>query len=195
MAFFTGSLFCLVCLVATTIAATTTPVTPPYYVITNAETPSLNRPGLTPVGQQRANACIPQIFSQLNIGLILSCSVDKEGKDGLLCPNAVLTATPLAKALGLNITLCATGEGSKDECVPDKLQAFFKTSTKSALIVWDSSEVDDLLEDANVKDAGMDIDDTVETPDVILTVPGLGVRVRPIATSMNCTGIDGPGPA
>ncbi|KAJ7186309.1 hypothetical protein GGX14DRAFT_409220 [Mycena pura] len=172
MAFFTGSLFRLVCLVATTIAATTTP-----------------------------------IFSQLNIGLILSCSVDKEGKDGLLCPNAVLTATPLAKALGLNITLCATGEGSKDECVPDKLEAFFKTSTKSALIVWDSTEVDDLLEDANVKDAGMDIDDTVETqqvsssftrfigPDVILTVPGLGVRVRPIATSMNCTGIDGPGPA
>ncbi|KAJ7200149.1 hypothetical protein GGX14DRAFT_400835 [Mycena pura] len=57
MTSFIGSLFSFVCLVATAIAATSTP---PYYIITNAETPSLNRPGLTPVGQQRAAACIPQ---------------------------------------------------------------------------------------------------------------------------------------
>jgi hypothetical protein len=44
------------------------------------------------------------VFSQLNIGFILSCKVDKDGEEGLGCPVANQTATPLAQALGLNIT-------------------------------------------------------------------------------------------
>jgi len=31
------------------------------YIITNAETPSLNLPGLTPVGKQRAEVCLPEV--------------------------------------------------------------------------------------------------------------------------------------
>jgi hypothetical protein len=31
------------------------------YIITNAETPSLDRPGLTPIGLQRAQDCIPPV--------------------------------------------------------------------------------------------------------------------------------------
>ncbi|KAJ7306293.1 hypothetical protein DFH08DRAFT_516816 [Mycena albidolilacea] len=183
---FVGSLFVFVCLAATAIAATKTP---PYYIITNAETPSLNRPGLTPVGKQRAESCIPEVFSQLNIGFILSCKVDKDGEEGLKCPVAVQTATPLAQALGLNITFCGTGEESNDDCVHDKIHAFLKSSNQSALVVWDNTDMDSLLENADVNDAGID-DDTVGThPDVILTVVS-GARVGQI--SMNCTGIDGP---
>jgi hypothetical protein len=59
MASFFGSLFVIVCLAATAIAATA-PL-PPYYIITNAETPSLDRPGLTPLGKQRAEECIPTV--------------------------------------------------------------------------------------------------------------------------------------
>lgn len=33
----------------------------PVYVITNAEQPSLFRPGLTPVGLQRATECLPAV--------------------------------------------------------------------------------------------------------------------------------------
>jgi hypothetical protein len=59
MASLFGSLFVFVCLAASAITATA-PL-PPYYIITNAETPSLNRPGLTPVGKQRAEDCIPAV--------------------------------------------------------------------------------------------------------------------------------------
>ncbi len=31
------------------------------YIITNAETPSLHRPGLTPIGHHRAGHCIPEV--------------------------------------------------------------------------------------------------------------------------------------
>ncbi|KAJ7118367.1 hypothetical protein C8R44DRAFT_790632 [Mycena epipterygia] len=180
------SSFAFTCLAGLVIAATTTP---PYYIITNAETPSLDRPGLTPVGKQRAEECIPALFSQLNIGFIVSCTVDKDGEEGLLCPEAVQTATPLAQLLGLNITLCGTGEESNDDCVHDKVHAFLKASNQSALVVWDNTDMDSLLENADVNDAGID-DDTLGThPDIILTVVS-GARVG--QTSMNCTGLDGP---
>ncbi|KAJ7898348.1 hypothetical protein B0H13DRAFT_2337523 [Mycena leptocephala] len=156
MAYLFGPLFVFVCLAAYAIAATA-PL-PPYYIITNAETPSLNRPGLTPVGKQRAEDCIPAVFSQLNIGFILSCKVDKDGEEGLGCPVANQTATPLAQALGLNITYCGTGEESNDDCVHDKIHAFFKASNQSALVVWDNTDMDSLLENADVSDAGLDED-------------------------------------
>ncbi|KAJ7448809.1 hypothetical protein FB451DRAFT_1262321 [Mycena latifolia] len=187
MASFAGSLFVFVCLAATAIAATAP--APPYYIITNAETPSLDRPGLTPVGKQRAEDCIPEVFSQLNIGFILSCSVDKDGEEGLGCPVAVKTATPLAQALGLNITLCGTGEEANDDCVHDKVHAFLKASNQSALVVWDATDMDSLLENADVNDAGLDEDTLGTHADLILTVVS-GKRVG--QTSMNCTGLDGP---
>ncbi|ESK92741.1 phosphoglycerate mutase family [Moniliophthora roreri MCA 2997] len=130
----------------------------PYYIITNAETPSFNRPGLTPVGQRRANDCIPGLFSRFNIGMIISCTVDRDGEEGLGCPSAVETATPLATLLGLNVTTCGTGEESNDECVHNKIQKFNKASNQSVLIVWDASDMDNLLENADVNDAGIDED-------------------------------------
>ncbi|KAJ7495120.1 hypothetical protein FB451DRAFT_1360074 [Mycena latifolia] len=161
MASFVGSLFVFVCLAATAIAVTAP--APPYYIITNAETPSLDRPGLTPVGKQRAEDCIPEVFSQLNIGFILSCSIDKDGEEGLGCPVAVETATPLAQALGLNVTLWSTlSRGyfisvdspatstaelvkSRTTTVHDKVHAFLKASNQSALVVWDATDMDSLL--------------------------------------------------
>ncbi|KAF9269529.1 hypothetical protein L218DRAFT_273561 [Marasmius fiardii PR-910] len=73
--------------------------TPPYYIIPNAETPSLGRPGLTPIGEKRAEVCIPGIFAKLNIGQIISCKIK-----GHECAEANQTALPLATLLGLNIT-------------------------------------------------------------------------------------------
>lgn len=72
---FGGSLFVFVCLAATAIAATAP--APPYYIITNAETPSLDRPGLTPVGKQRAEGCIPEVgaFSILEYTPALSMNL------------------------------------------------------------------------------------------------------------------------
>lgn len=35
--------------------------TNPVYIISNAETPSLNLPGLTPIGKKRANKCLPAV--------------------------------------------------------------------------------------------------------------------------------------
>ncbi|KAJ7920206.1 hypothetical protein B0H13DRAFT_1867839 [Mycena leptocephala] len=184
MASFFGSLFVFVCLAATAIAATA-PL-PPYYIITNAETPSLDRPGLTPLGKQRAEECIPTVFSQLNIGFILSCT----HANSLGCPAANETAMPLAQALGLNITYCGA---ASDTCVHSKIQAFLKASNQSALVVWDANDMDNLIEKADVNDAGLDDDSLgtqqVSSPDLILTVVG-GTRVG--QTSMNCTGLDGP---
>ena len=37
------------------------PTKNPIYIITNAERPSFNRPGLSPVGFQRASQCIPSV--------------------------------------------------------------------------------------------------------------------------------------
>ncbi|KAJ6549572.1 hypothetical protein DFH09DRAFT_1501886 [Mycena vulgaris] len=121
------------------------------------KTPSLGRLGLTPVGKQRAESCIPNVFSQLNIGLILTCTVDKDGEEGLNCPAANETALPLAKTLGINITTCGTGDGADDNCVHNNIQKFNKNSNQSVLIVWDSTDMEDLIENVDT-DAGLDND-------------------------------------
>ncbi|KAL4246662.1 hypothetical protein ABKN59_008867 [Abortiporus biennis] len=169
------------------------------YIISNAETPSLGRPGLTPIGAQRAIDCVPGIFEPLDIGIIISCDISDDGEDGVNCPAAVLTATPLANQLGLDIVTCGTGDDSNDECVSNKLKKFAKNDTTSAaLIIWDSDGLDDLLEnidadfpdtDDDNSDDDDDDDDLGTHPDVILTVVN---NVITLQTSMNCTGIDGP---
>ncbi|KIK50995.1 hypothetical protein GYMLUDRAFT_50851 [Collybiopsis luxurians FD-317 M1] len=165
------------------------------FIITNAETPSLDRSGLTPVGLQRADQCIPGIFQNFNIGMIISCTTDKDGEEGLNCPAAQRTAQPLASLLGLNITTCGTGEESNDECASNKMKSFAKNSTQNILIVWDSTGMDDLLENIDVdfpdnEDDDDDDDDDLGThPDVILTATKSTIRSQ---TSMNCTGLDGP---
>jgi hypothetical protein len=76
-----------------------------------------------------------------------------------------------------------TGEESNDDCVHDKIHAFLKSSNQSALVVWvcfqvsnivfvmtttaaqDNTDMDSLLENADVNDAGID-DDTVGTQQV-----------------------------
>ncbi|KAJ6582231.1 hypothetical protein B0H19DRAFT_1061670 [Mycena capillaripes] len=121
----------------------------PFYIIANAETPSLGRPDLTPIGKQRAESCIPRVFFQLNIGLIITCAVDKDGIEGLNCPAANETALPLAKTLDINITTCGTGDGADDDCPLDKIHKFNKNSNQSILIVWDSTDMEDLIEDVD----------------------------------------------
>ncbi|KAJ7085605.1 hypothetical protein C8R44DRAFT_893890 [Mycena epipterygia] len=162
---------------------------PPFYIITNAETPSLGRPGLTPIGKHRAECCIPNVFSQLNIGLIITCTVDRDGEEGLNCPAANETAIPLANTLGIDITACATGDGANDDCVHDKLQKFNKNSNQSVLIVWDSTDMEDLLEGVDT-DAGLDNDSLGLHADLILTVNPAHLK-SVVESSMNCSGIDG----
>lgn len=88
------------------------------YFISNAETPSLDRPGLSPVGRYRAYECLPpvsipcrtyprgaeslheQLAASVNIGLIISCAYDAESG---LCASTIATATPIATKLGLPI--------------------------------------------------------------------------------------------
>jgi len=43
--------------------------TNPVYVISNAETPSLNLPGLTPIGLQRVQECLPPVSFWLLVDL------------------------------------------------------------------------------------------------------------------------------
>ncbi|KAG7095532.1 hypothetical protein E1B28_006269 [Marasmius oreades] len=161
---------------------------PPYYIISNAETPSFGRPGLTPVGKRRAEECIPNLFSNLNIGQIITCKVDKDGEAGHECPAANATIVPLAKLLGLNITTCGTGEESNDDCVHDKIHKFNLNSNQSTLIAWGASDMDDLVENADINDNGLDEDLLGLHSDLILIING----GKTIQSSMNCTGIDGP---
>ncbi|KAF5368297.1 hypothetical protein D9757_010528 [Collybiopsis confluens] len=166
------------------------------YIISNAETPSLKRPGLTPVGLKRADECIPGIFQNFNIGMILSCTTDKDREERLSCPAAQRTAQPLANLLGLNITTCGTGEESNDDCAENKMRAFAKTSTRNILIVWDAAGLDDLFENIDVDfpddeddDDDDDDDDNLGLhPDVIYIATKSTIKFQ---TSMNCTGIDG----
>ncbi|KAF8164652.1 hypothetical protein K438DRAFT_2025266 [Mycena galopus ATCC 62051] len=170
-------------------AWTSTTAKIPFYIISNGETPSLGRPGLTPVGKQRAESCIPNIFSQLNIGLIITCTVDRDGEEGLNCPAANETAVPFATAFGINISTCATGDGADDDCPNNTLQKFNKNSNQSVLFVWDSTDMEDLLENVDT-DAGLDNDQLALHPDLILAVNPKDLTNVGV-TSMNCTGIDG----
>ncbi|KAK0469366.1 uncharacterized protein EV420DRAFT_1633778 [Desarmillaria tabescens] len=168
------------------------------YIITNAETPSLHRPGLTPIGHHRAGHCIPEVFGNLSLGFIASCTPNS---DTGTCIPAVATAAPLANSLGMGIdTSCGTGEESDDDCVHNLLHTYAKTSSAPILLVWDAAAMDDLLENLGMElpDADNEDDEDDEEgqeeeavgthPDVILTK----IKGSKLAeSSMNCTGIDG----
>ncbi|KAJ6573046.1 hypothetical protein DFH09DRAFT_395660 [Mycena vulgaris] len=163
------------------------------YLIGNAERRSLRRPGLTPVGMERANSCIPSVFGALNLGLIVVCTPDTKTN---VCIPANTTATPLAASLGLvPDTSCGTGDDADDDCVGDLLREYAKKSNQSILVVWDSNGMDDLLENLDLElaenDDGDDEDDLAIYADIIL----IKNKKKPIVeTSMNCTGIDGHAP-
>ncbi|KAF8992752.1 hypothetical protein BDQ17DRAFT_1369138 [Cyathus striatus] len=164
-----------------------------YYVISNAETPSLRLPGLTPVGQQRAQTCIPSVFSSLNVGKIISCLPDKDSGN---CFETIATATPLANALGLPIdTTCGADEETDDDCVVDLMKKFGKNSTQTIVIIWDLNAMDDLFENLDVDDGDDDDDDDDddETPHFDLVTQVKKSKVQAIF-SQNCTGIDGQAP-
>ncbi|KAF9258227.1 hypothetical protein L218DRAFT_948558 [Marasmius fiardii PR-910] len=169
----------------------------PYYIIRNAEAPSLGRPGLTPIGKMRAENCIPGALSQFNIGLIITCNVDKRGETGLDCPAANLTVVPLAQSLGVNITTCDSGEDADGECTKNTITNFNKHSNQSVLVVWGTSDYDHLIEyvdlDDAVGDAGHDKDVILMSADLIVSAtPRSGGKESIIVVqSMNCTGIDG----
>lgn len=55
------TLLALILLSYTTFALADDSIKNTIYIITNAERPSLGRPGLTPVGLQRAIDCIPNV--------------------------------------------------------------------------------------------------------------------------------------
>ncbi|KAJ6573043.1 hypothetical protein DFH09DRAFT_1152231 [Mycena vulgaris] len=168
------------------------------YLIRNAERPSMRRPGLTPVGMERANSCIPSVFGALDLGLIVVCTPDTKTN---VCIPANTTAAPLAASLGLvPDTSCRTGDDADIDCVGDLLREYATKSTQSILIVWDSNDMDDLLENLNLElvetDDGIetgedDEDDLAIYADIIL----IKNNKKPIVeTSMNCTGIDGQAP-
>ncbi|KAF9530505.1 hypothetical protein CPB83DRAFT_164820 [Crepidotus variabilis] len=73
------------------------------YLISNAEVPALGQPGLTPIGQKRAQTCLPALFNPLNVGLIIACDPDSGEDDIQYCQEAVATVTPTATALHLQV--------------------------------------------------------------------------------------------
>ncbi|KAF9474846.1 hypothetical protein BDN70DRAFT_294024 [Pholiota conissans] len=163
------------------------------YIISNAETPSLQLPGLTPVGAQRAQQCLPALFAPLDIGLVVTCPFDPDsGK----CSETIATATPIADSLGLTVdTSCGADEETDDDCVPDLLKNFGKTSTQAIIVIWDLGDMDSLFENLDVDDDGDDDDDDDDddTPhyDVLTTVVGHKVTST---VSQGCSGIDGQAP-
>ncbi|KAF7355895.1 Phosphoglycerate mutase family [Mycena venus] len=168
------------------------------YIITNAERPSLRRPGLSPIGMERAESCIPAVFHALNIGLIVVCTPDIKTN---ACIPANTTAAPLAASLGLvPDTSCGTGDDAEDDCVGDLLKKYAKHNIQSILIVWDSNETDDLLENLDLElpesddddDSGEDDEDDLAIyADIILIK---NKKKSLVESSMNCTGIDGQAP-
>ncbi|KAF8164130.1 hypothetical protein K438DRAFT_1858172 [Mycena galopus ATCC 62051] len=168
------------------------------YFIRNAERPSKRLPGLTPIGMERAERCIPSVFGGLNLGLIVVCTPDAETN---VCIPANTTAAPLAASLGLvPDTSCKTGDDADVDCIGDLLREYATKSTQSILVVWDSNDMDDLLESLNLElaepDDGIDTgeddeDDLAIYADIILTK---NYKKPIVETSMNCTGIDGPAP-
>ncbi|TFK31758.1 hypothetical protein BDQ12DRAFT_693584 [Crucibulum laeve] len=183
------------------ISSATYAFTNPIYIISNAETPSLGLSGLTPVGLQRVQDCIPSVFASLNIGKIVSCLPDAETSS---CFSTIATATPLATSLGLPIdTSCGTGEDSDDECVGDLLTQFAAHSTKSIVIVWDLNQMDSLLENLDAdepeeEDDNDNDDDDNDDEDAsgghydIITNVVNGILLPD--TSQSCAGIDGQAP-
>ncbi|KAJ6449975.1 hypothetical protein C8R45DRAFT_1044190 [Mycena sanguinolenta] len=168
------------------------------YLISNAERPSKRLPGLTPIGMKRAQSCIPSVFGGLDLGLIVVCTPNITTN---ACIPASTTAAPLAASLGLvPDTSCDTGDDADPDCIGDLLREYATKSTKSILVVWDSNDMDDLLESLNLELA--EVDDGIETgeddeddlaiyADIILTKN----KKKPIVeTSMNCKGIDGQAP-
>jgi len=164
-------------------------ITNPIYIITNAEQPSLSRPGLTPVGYKRANECLPALFSTLNIGKIIMCP---QNDNSQVCFETLDTAQPIATSLGLPIdTSCGADENTDDDCVTGLLKKFAKNSTESVLIVWDIQELGALLGedlDLDTDDAGAD--DGIHFDLVTIVVKN---KIKGIV-SQNCTDIDGIAP-
>ncbi|KAJ7890751.1 hypothetical protein B0H13DRAFT_2277020 [Mycena leptocephala] len=136
------------------------------YLISNAERPSMRRPGLTPIGMERAESCIPSVFGALNLGLIVVCTPDIKTN---VCIPANTTAAPLAASLGLvPVTSCSSsmGDDADVDCVGDLLREYETKSNQSILIIWDSNDMDELLENLNLElaenDNGIDTDEDDE---------------------------------
>jgi len=164
------------------------------YIISNAETPSLDLPGLTPIGKQRVEECLPALFAPLDVGLVVTCPFDPDsGK----CGATIATATPIADSLGLTVdTSCGADEETDDDCVTDLLRKFAQNSTDSMLIIWDLGDLDSLFENLDVDDDSDDDDDDDDdddTPhyDILTTVVKKKVTST---TSQGCEGIDGQAP-
>ncbi|KAF7342227.1 Phosphoglycerate mutase family [Mycena venus] len=168
------------------------------YLISNAERPSMRRPGLTPIGMERAESCIPSVFGALNLGLIVVCTPDIKTN---ICIHANTTAAPLAASLGLvPDTSCGTGDDADVDCLGDLLREYATKSTQSILVVWDSNDMDDLLENLNLE--LIEIDDGIETgeddeDDLAIYADTILIKNKKksiVQTSMNCAGIDGQAP-
>ncbi|KAF9456473.1 hypothetical protein BDZ94DRAFT_1302518 [Collybia nuda] len=134
------------------------------YFVSNAETASLGRPGLSPVGRYRAYECLPALAAGANIGLIISCVLDAESG---LCGGTMATATPLANSLGLTVdTSCGVGEDAEDDCVGDLITSFAATSDKAIAVVWDIMGMEELFENVDVDtDPDEDGGEEEEDPD------------------------------
>ncbi|KAF8148452.1 hypothetical protein B0H34DRAFT_737105 [Crassisporium funariophilum] len=189
------SLFCSF-VVAIALALSVTAFNNTVYIISNAETPSLQLPGLTPIGLQRVQDCLPALLAPLDIGIVVSCPFDPESG---ACLATLATANPLATSLGLTVnTSCGADEETDDDCVTDLLKTFSKTSTQAMLVIWDLDQMDSLFENLDIDDDddddddadvdGDDDDDATPHFDVLTTI--VKSKVTSVV-SQNCAGIDG----
>ncbi|KAF8896633.1 hypothetical protein BD779DRAFT_1668387 [Infundibulicybe gibba] len=158
------------------------------FVISNAETPSLGFDGLSPVGLQRAQECLPNLFgpsSEYDIGLIIACTPEV---NTTVCQTAVDTVTPLATSLNLNVDIsCGVRNTTTEECVNDVIFTFAAQSTQSVLVVWDRDYIDDLFDNFDLESDEPDFPE--DSSDVIFTIRNKHFVAQ---TSENCPDIDGP---
>ncbi|KIJ43693.1 hypothetical protein M422DRAFT_47766 [Sphaerobolus stellatus SS14] len=158
--------FILIILIATVSAKVNNTI----YFISNAESPSFGRPGLTPVGFLRAQNCIPPLFKDLGIRKIISCPFNEESG---VCFSTNATVTSLTQGLNLPVDLsCGADENTDDDCVTKLINKFAKTSSQAIAIVWDFHNMNNQLEKLNLVLPERDNDngDDDESPHILTDI-------------------------
>jgi hypothetical protein len=161
------------------------------YVIHEVESPGLGLDGLTPIGVERAQNCIPNVFRTKGIGKIITCTPDLVSG---ACYTALASVQPLADDLGLEVdTSCGSDEDADDDCVANLIDTFAATSTKAILVIWAASAEDNLYENLDIELPESDDDDggSILHHDEYVTIRN-GVFIS--FSSQDCPNIDGQAP-
>ncbi|KAJ7699514.1 hypothetical protein B0H17DRAFT_1129130 [Mycena rosella] len=160
------------------------------YIITNAETPSLDRPGLTPIGLQRASFHI-QDLRRFEPGPHHRLQAEQQDRR--------VHARERHRRAARRVPGARAGQPLRDRrrCVRRLCRQYADEvrEEQHAGDIGCLAEMDDLLENLDIElpggDDDDDADDVTSHADLLLIK---NLKQTVIETSMNCTGIDGPAP-